>query len=1097
MRDAIDQANANPGGDTITFSVTGTITLASPLPPSIGPLVVQGSPGVIIDGIGLYRAFMFLAGDGALRDLVIRNARAKGGDGGIGQGSSGGGGMGAGGGLFVNSGVNVIVSGVAFQDNVALGGNAGAIAAESAGAAGPGGGGMGGNGGNSRYTGGGGGGGLIGQGGSSTTAEQGNPGFVNGGAAGGLGGNTYSSGSGGGGPGGGGGGGYSGGAGGASLGFPGTSGTGGCGDVAGSPGSAGAGGAGGNGSTDPAAPPFDYQTGGGGGGAPGGGGGGGSDNACGGGGGDFGGGGGAGLDQNLRTTTGAPGGFGGGGAGGASERAGGAGGFGGGNGGTGGDYGTGLGGSRGNGGSAYGGAIFVRQGGTVTFAEGSMSGNIALAGTGNANGSADGRGIYLHGSSTLSLNTVVSSTLSDPIAGTGSVSKTSPGTVTLAAANTYTGGTTVGGGTLVVNGSIPSATVSGGTLAGTGTVPSVVATSGAINPGVGGSGLLNVGTMSLAGGVTYFATIGPTTARARIAGNITLGGATLSVTLAPGYTHTVGAAHTIVENAGVQAIGGVFAGLAPNALTTIGGNLFRISYASGAGGRQVTLTAVGLPSAPTGVGGSAGNANATISYGVPLSNGGLTITGYTVICNPGAITVTVSTLSRNFTGLVNGTPYTCTVAAVNAAGTGPASAPVTVTPTLLNVTGPDPDGVGVVTAALAGGGGGCSFAPTPAFVPPVGDPRSPPELPPMVAFPHGLFDFSLVGCTPGATVTLTLAYPDGLPVSKAQFFKYGPTVSDPVPHWSPFPATLAGNTLVITLVDGGAGDSDLAANGAIANLGGLGVRVPDPPVFTPATVAYQGTWWASPGGRENGWGINTTHQGNTIFATWFTYDANGDGQWLVMSNAERAADGSFTGKIHRVTGPAFDAVPFDPRLVTRTEVGTGTLTFTSATEGTFAYTLDGVTQSKPITRQVFGDVVPECVSSGSTGTIDNYQDLWWNAGGSESGWGLNITHQGEVIFATWFTFAASGKGQWLVMSNLRRVERSDTYTGKIYRSRANRFDAQPWDSSSLHLVEVGEATLSFPDRSNGTFAYTLDGITQQKAITRTVFKDASAVCRYP
>ncbi|MGC1818702.1 MAG: S8 family peptidase, partial [Casimicrobiaceae bacterium] len=39
-----------------------------------------------------------------------------------------------------------------------------------------------------------------------------------------------------------------------------------------------------------------------------------------------------------------------------------------------------------------------------------------------------------------------------------------------------------------------------------------------------------------------------------------------------------------------------------------------------------------------------------------------------------------------------------------------------------------------------------------------------------------------------------------------------------------------------------------------------------------AAPNYQGLWWASPAGSESGWGINFAHQGDVIFATWFTYD---------------------------------------------------------------------------------------------------------------------------------------------------------------------------------------------------------------------------------
>ena len=48
-------------------------------------------------------------------------------------------------------------------------------------------------------------------------------------------------------------------------------------------------------------------------------------------------------------------------------------------------------------------------------------------------------------------------------------------------------------------------------------------------------------------------------------------------------------------------------------------------------------------------------------------------------------------------------------------------------------------------------------------------------------------------------------------------------------------------------------------------------------------INVQGLWWADPAGSESGWGINFAHQGDVIFATWFTYDATGKAWWLSMT----------------------------------------------------------------------------------------------------------------------------------------------------------------------------------------------------------------------
>jgi titin len=82
------------------------------------------------------------------------------------------------------------------------------------------------------------------------------------------------------------------------------------------------------------------------------------------------------------------------------------------------------------------------------------------------------------------------------------------------------------------------------------------------------------------------------------------------------------------------------------------------------------------PGAPTGVSAVAGNASATVAWSAPASDGGRSITGYTVTASPGGATSTVSgtTTSATVSGLTNGTTYTFSVVATNAIGPGVPSA---------------------------------------------------------------------------------------------------------------------------------------------------------------------------------------------------------------------------------------------------------------------------------------------------------------------------------------------------------------------------------------------------------------------------------------
>ena len=81
----------------------------------------------------------------------------------------------------------------------------------------------------------------------------------------------------------------------------------------------------------------------------------------------------------------------------------------------------------------------------------------------------------------------------------------------------------------------------------------------------------------------------------------------------------------------------------------------------------------------------AGNAQATVSFTPPASDGGAAITSYTVTPYIGTAaqpTTTGAGSPVTVTGLTNGTVYTFTVTATNSAGAGAASAPSnTVTPT--------------------------------------------------------------------------------------------------------------------------------------------------------------------------------------------------------------------------------------------------------------------------------------------------------------------------------------------------------------------------------------------------------------------------------
>jgi hypothetical protein len=96
----------------------------------------------------------------------------------------------------------------------------------------------------------------------------------------------------------------------------------------------------------------------------------------------------------------------------------------------------------------------------------------------------------------------------------------------------------------------------------------------------------------------------------------------------------------------------------------------------------ITASSPAAPSSPTAVAATAGDASAVVTWQAPVGNGGSAVTGYTIRSQPATTTLVVgaAATSTPVAGLDNGTTYTFTVTADNAAGHSTPSASNAVTP---------------------------------------------------------------------------------------------------------------------------------------------------------------------------------------------------------------------------------------------------------------------------------------------------------------------------------------------------------------------------------------------------------------------------------
>ena len=263
--------------------------------------------------------------------------------------------------------------------------------------------------------------------------------------------------------------------------------------------------------------------------------------------------------------------------------------------------------------------------------------------------------------------------------------------------------------------------------------------------------------------------------------------------------------------------------------------------------------------------------------------------------------------------------------------------------------------------------------------------------------------------------------------------------------------------------------------------------------------SYEGLWWNS---AESGWGLSIAHQGDVLFAVWYTFDHDGSPMWLVMPDAQLANDdmGDMTGmgdmemmmgmtrNPPMYTGTLYRSSMASKKLV-MTEVGMGTVLFKDRNHGVFAYTVGDVAGSKEVTRMVFDAAAPSCSLGGAKGAAENYSDLWFNP--AETGWGLNLVQQGDIVFGTYFTYDAQGKGEWLVMPDARKS--GSTYSGVLARAHGPAFDA-PWDSSKVSVTPIGSGSMSFQSPALGSFNLMQDGAPYARSLVRMQFAAPATVC---
>jgi len=106
----------------------------------------------------------------------------------------------------------------------------------------------------------------------------------------------------------------------------------------------------------------------------------------------------------------------------------------------------------------------------------------------------------------------------------------------------------------------------------------------------------------------------------------------------------------------------------------------------------------------------------------------------------------------------------------------------------------------------------------------------------------------------------------------------------------------------------------------------------------------------------------------------------------------------------------------------------------------------------------------------------DFTDIWWAAGGTESGWGANFAQTGDFIFVTFFIYGPSGEPVWYT-AQLQRTA-GDSFSGGVYVVSGTWFGSSffpPVPPSGVFLV--GDATFTATSSHRGTLRYRIDTVT--------------------
>ena len=123
-------------------------------------------------------------------------------------------------------------------------------------------------------------------------------------------------------------------------------------------------------------------------------------------------------------------------------------------------------------------------------------------------------------------------------------------------------------------------------------------------------------------------------------------------------------------------------------------------------------------------------------------------------------------------------------------------------------------------------------------------------------------------------------------------------------------------------------------------------------------------------------------------------------------------------------------------------------------------------------------------TGGATSFGTDKSDLWWNP--NESGWGLQLVQQADIIFATMFVYDSAGNPIWYTAT--LTTAGNGQYSGALMLTRGPWLGTSNFNPGLVSYRTVGQLSFTLDFVEQGRVSYSVDGVSVSKVVYRQTLK---------